>query len=520
MNHAVLCLGLGAQALFGGRFLIQWLASERAGRSVVPVAFWLVSLFASTLLLLYAGLRHDPVNAAAQVVSLAVTLWNLHLQRRPPALLAAAATTAAPPSRLVERSVIGGIVLTSALAALVAVHLPEPIPPLWLVVGLVGQFVFSMRFALQVLASGRQGESVMPLGFWYCSIAGSVLLLAYACYRLDPVFMLANAPNVFVYIRNLQLIRSERRRARAGETSAPRHQRRSRWLGRLVAPLNYGALLVVCFALRQLPRRWALAVGAWAGGCAYHLRLRRRVVEGNLAYTEICPAGERRALVRRIYRTMGRYAADFLAFDERHPPRVVCDPADALDRVRASTDGRLLISAHFGNWELLGCELRRLVPSLAVVAKPLRNPWVDRWLTRRRQRTGVDLVLPKDALRQTLRLVEQGGYVAYLIDQYPGRRGTPVPFLGKTALTVRSVAGIAILCSARVMAGYALLEADGSYRVTVEEPPPVAGRDGDRQDAINQHLVAHNEIVSRWVRAYPEHWFGWFHRRFKDVVHY
>lgn len=520
MNRALLCLGLGAQALFGGRFLIQWIASERAGRSVVPAVFWFVSLAASSLLLLYAGLRHDPVNAAAQVVSLAVTLWNLHLQRHPPTDRTAAEAGAAPPSRLLERSVISGIILTSALAAVVAVHLPEPIPPLWLVVGLVGQFVFSVRFALQILASKRQGQPVMPLGFWYCSIAGAVLLLTYACYRLDPVFMLANAPNVFVYVRNLQLLRLERRRALVGEASAPRHRRRSRWPGRLVAPLNYGGLLVVSFALRRLPRRWALAVGAGAGTCAYHLRLRRRVVERNLEYTGICPAGERQALMRRIYRTMGRYAADFLAFDERHPPRVVCDPPDALDRVRASSDGRLLIGAHFGNWELLGCELRRFVPSLAVVAKPLRNPWVDRWLTRRRQRTGVELVLPKDALRQTLRLVEQGGYVAYLIDQHPGRRGTPVPFLGKTALTVRSVAGIAILCSARVMAGYALLEADGSYRVTVEEPPPVVGKGGDRQDAINQHLVAHNEIVSRWVRAYPEHWFGWFHRRFKDVVHY
>jgi lipid-A-disaccharide synthase-like uncharacterized protein/lauroyl/myristoyl acyltransferase len=521
MNRAVLCLGLGAQALFGGRFLIQWIASERAGKSVVPAAFWFVSLAASSLLLLYAGLRHDPVNAAAQVVSLAVTLWNLHLQRRPAAAHPATAAGAAAPPCHVEFGVVAGIILTSVLAAGVAVRLPEPIPPLWLMIGLIGQFVFSIRFALQVLASERQGKSVMPVGFWYCSIAGSALLLAYACYRLDPVFMLANAPNVFVYVRNLQLIRKDQRRARqAGAGLEPQHRRRARWLGRLLAPMNYAGLLVVCFALRQLPRRWALAVGAGAGFCAYHLRLRRGIVEKNLDYTGLIAPGERRAFTRRLYRTMGRYAADFLAFDERHPPRLVCDPPDALDRVRACSDGRLLISAHFGNWELLGYELRRFVPRLAVVAKPLRNPWVDRWLTRRRERTGVELVLPKDALRQTLRVVEEGGYVAYLIDQYPGRRGTPVPFLGKTALTVRSVAGIAILCSARVMAGYALLEADGSYRVTIEEPPPVVGKDGDRQDAINQHLVAHNQIISRWVEAYPEHWFGWFHRRFKDVVRY
>jgi lauroyl/myristoyl acyltransferase/lipid-A-disaccharide synthase-like uncharacterized protein len=515
MNRALLCLGLGAQALFGGRFLIQWLASERAGKSVVPAAFWCVRLVASALLLLYAGLRHDTVNVAAQVVSLVVTLRNLHLQRHPPA----SGDGPAARAPFVGMAIVGSILLTSVLAALAALTLREPIPPLWLAIGLLGQFVFGMRFALQILASERQGESVMPLGFWYCSIAGSLLLLVYACYRLDPVFILANAPNVFVYVRNLQLIARDRQRTRAAESGIPRRKRRFRGVPRLSGPLNYGLLLVVCFILRRLPRHWALSVGAWAGLCCFHLRLRRGVVEKNLEYTGLCAPGERRALIRRIYRTMGRYAADFLAFDERRPPRIEYDSPEALARLLATTDGRLLVGAHFGNWELLGYEFRKSVPCLAVVAKPLRNPWIDRWLTRRRERTGVQLVLPKDALRQTLRIVQEGGYVAYLIDQYPGRRGTPVPFLGKTALTVRSVAGIAILCKARVMAGYALLEDDGSYRVSIEEAP-MAAEDGDRQDAIMQHLVSHNQIVSRWVQAHPEHWFGWFHRRFKNAVRY
>jgi lipid-A-disaccharide synthase-like uncharacterized protein/lauroyl/myristoyl acyltransferase len=517
-SAAVLCLGLGAQALFGLRFLVQWIASERAGKSVVPATFWGISLVASVLLLIYAALRNDPVFVSAQVVSLVVALRNLHLQRR--SALADRVAGATPRSRWLETALVGGIVMTTALAAVMAVLLPEPVPPLWLLVGLIGQFVFGLRFALQILASERQGESVMPLGFWYCSIAGSALLLAYACYRLDPVFMLANAPNVLVYVRNLQLIYRERRRTLEAQPGRLRRKHRLRGFFRFVAPLNYAGLLAGCFILRQLPRRWLLAVGAWAGLCCYHLRLRRGIVEKNLEYTGLGAPGERQALVRRIYRTMGRYAADFLAFDERRPPRVQCHPPGALDRLRSSADGRLLVSAHFGNWELLGYELRKFVPSLAVVAKPLRNPWVDRWLTRRRERGGVLLVLPKDALRQTLRLVQEGGYVAYLIDQYPGRRGTPVPFLGKTALTVRSVAGIAILCKARIVAGYARLEPDGSYLIEVEEPAPITGKDSDRQDAISQHLLAHNQIVSRWVEAYPEHWFGWFHRRFKDVVRY
>ncbi len=77
----------------------------------------------------------------------------------------------------------------------------------WLAIGLAGNAAFFSRFLVQWLASERAGRSYVPIAFWYLSIVGSVILLAYAIHRRDPVFTLAFLPNCVVYLRNLILIR-------------------------------------------------------------------------------------------------------------------------------------------------------------------------------------------------------------------------------------------------------------------------------------------------------------------------
>jgi lipid-A-disaccharide synthase-like uncharacterized protein len=76
----------------------------------------------------------------------------------------------------------------------------------WLVIGLVGQACFSARFLVQWIASERLRQSVVPVHFWYFSVAGGVVLLAYAVHRMDPVFILGQASGLVIYARNLYLI--------------------------------------------------------------------------------------------------------------------------------------------------------------------------------------------------------------------------------------------------------------------------------------------------------------------------
>ncbi len=80
----------------------------------------------------------------------------------------------------------------------------------WVIVGLGGQVLFSLRFLLQWLSSEREGRSVIPVVFWYFSIGGSLVLLSYAIHKLDPVFILGQSAGLLIYSRNLVLIRREK----------------------------------------------------------------------------------------------------------------------------------------------------------------------------------------------------------------------------------------------------------------------------------------------------------------------
>ncbi|MFT3688117.1 lipid-A-disaccharide synthase N-terminal domain-containing protein [Paenirhodobacter sp.] len=82
---------------------------------------------------------------------------------------------------------------------------------LWVLFGFAAQLMFTARFVVQWIASERAKDSVMPVAFWYFSLAGGVMLLSYAVYRADPVFILGQGLGVVIYMRNLWLIHAKRR---------------------------------------------------------------------------------------------------------------------------------------------------------------------------------------------------------------------------------------------------------------------------------------------------------------------
>jgi len=84
---------------------------------------------------------------------------------------------------------------------------------LWTLIGLVGQTLFMMRFIVQWIASERAKQSVMPEMFWYFSLGGGLIVLAYAIHKREPVFILGQLPGVIVYSRNLYFIHKHKKRA-------------------------------------------------------------------------------------------------------------------------------------------------------------------------------------------------------------------------------------------------------------------------------------------------------------------
>jgi KDO2-lipid IV(A) lauroyltransferase len=284
---------------------------------------------------------------------------------------------------------------------------------------------------------------------------------------------------------------------------------------------EYAALRLVEFAVNAVPRRVALVFGGAAGRLLCLLGVYRRIVQRNFDHVGLWDKGKTDRIIRRLYRNMGRYAVDFLRRGKLPPYRLnrYAIYAGAHDMGR----GVIIVLAHFGNWELLASIWGKQISDLNVVAKPMSNPLVEGWLFKKRTALGVRTIYTDSALRGMLGVLKRNGVAAILIDQSMRGMGTPAPFLGKIAYTVRTVAGLVRKTGAAAVPMYAIMRGDGSYDIDffeAEPPPAPVGPDEDPEAAIAAIQAQHNDILSQWVTKYPEHWFGWFHRRFRGFVDY
>ena len=284
--------------------------------------------------------------------------------------------------------------------------------------------------------------------------------------------------------------------------------------------IEYAALRAVELAVNIVPRPLALPLGASVGRLLCLFGVYRKVALKNFGHVGLWDENEVRKILPSLYRNIGRYAVDFLRRSRRLPPHRLHD-YEIYQKARAAGKGTVIVLAHFGNWEILASIWGKQVGDLNVVAKPMANPLVEAWLHKKRTALSVNTIYTQNALRGMLTAIRRNGVTAILIDQYlGGGMGTPAPFLGKTASTVRTVAGIVRKTGAAVVPVYALMGVGGRYDIHFFDVG-VDGVDGEDEDAaINAIQAQHNDILSGWIRQHPAHWFGWFHRRFRGYLDY
>lgn len=212
-------LGLAGALIFYSRFYVQWLASEREGQSTLPEAFWHMSTIGSLALLVYAIVTRSPLGALGQCFNLVVYARNLlHVWRK--------RTTVAPAlSQLLH--VLVALITLIAMAFVISIwthefHSNQAAAPnaarqawVWLGFGLLGQVLFAGRFLIQWIATERQGECTVPVLFWQLSVVATVLQSACFLQRGEWVFATGSVAVLFIYFRNLSMIKAQTLEARS-----------------------------------------------------------------------------------------------------------------------------------------------------------------------------------------------------------------------------------------------------------------------------------------------------------------
>jgi lipid-A-disaccharide synthase-like uncharacterized protein len=202
-HNWIYTIGFGAQLIFGIRMAVQWLQSEKKGRTESPVIFWQLSLLGSFLLLLYGGLRNDLVIIIGQTLSYFIFIRNLSLNNSWNSILL--------PFRILIVSVPLLVILWIAGNddEIIGFSLSTITYDLFFYLGLTGQLLMSFRFIQQWYFSEKEKKSILPLSFWYTTLIASLMIIVYAVVRYDPVLILAQIFSLLSAIRNIQLFKKD-----------------------------------------------------------------------------------------------------------------------------------------------------------------------------------------------------------------------------------------------------------------------------------------------------------------------
>lgn len=264
--------------------------------------------------------------------------------------------------------------------------------------------------------------------------------------------------------------------------------------------------------------RAAGALGAALGRLAWWpLGIRRRLVESQIraSFPEKDDAWVRRT-ARAAYAHLGREGIAMLrvsALDrEAVVRRTEVEGMDAFLDALARGRGLVLVTGHFGNWEIGGAALAARGVPLDVIAQRQSNPLFDRDIVAARERLGLRVIDRGRAPKLALRALREGRVAAFVSDQDARRSGVFVPFFGRPASTHRGAALFALRAGVPLFLGTALRRSDGTYRVRLEEID--VDRSGEMDDAVERLTAAFTARLEAAIREAPEQYF-WHHRRWK-----
>lgn len=285
----------------------------------------------------------------------------------------------------------------------------------------------------------------------------------------------------------------------------------------------YWLTRIATWLAARVPRnvRWPVA-GAVAVLVYYAWGAKRRVTIANMAQILGSSPADPRAqrLARASWYNYGRYAADFLNASGRGAPaltemlgrlRDVTPPPGAfaaLDVARERGKGLLVVSAHFGNWDVGGMMAAAHTP-LHVVVERFSDPRMDALVQSQRQALGMDVLWMEQSPRQILRVLQRNGTVAIIVDRpLPAGEGVPVTFFGRRCYVPGGVGQLALLSGAPILVGFGRYDEHGSTTfyggvVPIEPISPSGNRKADAQ-LLTQRIYDALEAI---IRETPDQWY-------------
>jgi lauroyl/myristoyl acyltransferase len=269
----------------------------------------------------------------------------------------------------------------------------------------------------------------------------------------------------------------------------------------------------------RVPRPVRLALGGPITVLVYYgWAAKRHATIANMAQVLGVPPGDPRArrLARQSWRNYGRYISDFFylpnaTFDEMLARMKDVTPTPGsfayIDQARAPGKGVLIVSFHFGAWDVAAVMARSHVP-IDVIVESFDDPRMDKLVTEQRGKFGLNLIRIEKTPRRILRALQENRVVAVAVDRpVPPAEGVPITFFGKTCYVPGGIAQLALKSGATILPGFCRYDKNYSSTYYIGALSPIFPQPtGDKQADIiglTQHMFTAMEDV---IRQYPDQW--------------
>jgi len=284
--------------------------------------------------------------------------------------------------------------------------------------------------------------------------------------------------------------------------------------------IEYFAVRCLGALVNALPERSALSLGVTFGNSTYQIaRMRKRVILTNI---KICglkfeSGWHRKLFVRRCFQHIGVTAIEVLReksySHSDYMSKLQSLNPESFERAAEIGRGCILMSGHFGNWELIGTYVSHLGLPVDLLVKRQSNLAVDEYLNGIRRSQGVGIIYTDSGARDLLNAIRGKRFVAILADQYGGADSEKTRFFGNDVLVPTGPAVLLQKYNIPLIFGISRRAKTGKHFLTTElhtDPGPMS-----RSELVQMYT----SLLEDAIREHPEMWL-WTHRRFKNITDY
>ncbi len=313
--------------------------------------------------------------------------------------------------------------------------------------------------------------------------------------------------------------------------------------------LEVGLFIILSISLAILPFKWSMKAGELLGLLVFYLwGSRRRIAIGNIKESLVksqesnppesphTPLWKRGAegdfkggrgginysaegIARETFKNLGKSVVEIIkiyyGFGKKIIDSVDIEGIENFNQAKSKSKGILFLTGHCGNWELMAIATSAKLSGITIVARPINNPYINKFVESVRQRYGNRVIYKQQALKPIIQILKNNGSVGILMDQsvIPDE-GYVIDFLGRGAWTTKMPALLARKTGAAPLPVF-IHRNNGGHRIKIFPEVELSNID-DRESAIKDDTVKFSGFIGKYIKEHPSEWL-WIHRRWKRV---